>query len=144
MRETDTHVYFYTNYFSNWYSTKDIKSQFQDKMTGLYWNNTEECFMYYKAIFHNDKETAMKILDHANNCLHPSGVKALGREVKNYDDKAWSCVRFGYMVYVNYLKFSQNQEFRDKLSETKDKILVEASPVDVVWVLDWLKMMIEF
>jgi ribA/ribD-fused uncharacterized protein len=133
MRTTDTHVYFYTNVFSNWYSTKDIKPQFKDPATGIVWNNTEEAFMYYKARFHGDGQTANRIIDHANNYLHPSGVKDLGRQVKGYNDKFWSCVRLGYMTYVNYLKFSQNPDFKEQLLATGDKTLVEASPVDGVW-----------
>ncbi len=133
MKITDTHVYFYTNYFSNWFSTKDIKPQFTDPISSLTWNNTEETFMYYKAVFHEDFDTAAKIIKHAKELKHPNGVKDLGRQVKNYNDKAWSCVRLGYMVYVNYLKFSQNEEFKRYLLDTDDKILVEASPVDGVW-----------
>ena len=130
---TDTHVYFYTNVFSNWYSTQDIKSQFTDNITGLTWNNTEEAFMFYKAFFFCDTETMDKICFHSNNKYHPLGVKDLGRLVKKYDDKAWGCVRFGYMVYVNYLKFSQNADFKKLLLDTGDRILVEASPVDKIW-----------
>lgn len=133
MKTTDTHVYFYTNCFSNWYSTKDIKPQFRDFLTGLTWNNTEEAFMYYKAVFHNDSETANKIIFHSSRREHPLGVKDLGRQVKNFNDKAWGCVRYGYMVYVNYLKYSQNQEFKDLLLLTENKVLVEASPIDRVW-----------
>ncbi len=133
MKITNTHIYFYTNYLSNWYPTKEIKPQFADQITNLVWNNTEEAFMYYKAIFHNDLETARKINVHSIHRKHPSGVKDLGREVKNYNDKAWQCVRFGYMVYVNYLKFSQNPQFKKDLLNTGNRILVEASPVDGVW-----------
>jgi ribA/ribD-fused uncharacterized protein len=133
MRMTNTHVYFYTNVFSNWYSTKDIKSQFIDKITGLTWNNTEEAFMFYKARFFGDSETVNKICFHSNERKHPSEVKFLGRQVKNYNDKDWSCVRLGYMTYVNYLKFTQNDDFKKALLDTGDRILVEASPVDKVW-----------
>ena len=36
-------------------------------------------------------------------------------------------------IYVNYLKFSQNEIFKQKLLETGNRILVEASPVDKIW-----------
>ncbi len=133
MKITNTHIYFYTNFLSNWYSTKDIKPQFTDPLTKLTWNNTEEAFMFYKANFHQDFVTANKIVNHAIMRRHPREVKDLGREVLDYSDKAWSCVRYGYMVYVNYLKFSQNEDFKKQLLETSDKILVEASPYDAVW-----------
>ena len=45
----------------------------------------------------------------------------------------WECVRYGFMVYANYLKYSQNPDLAQKLLSTKDKVLVEASPSDLVW-----------
>ena len=37
------------------------------------------------------------------------------------------------MLNASYLKFSQNAPLREFLLQTKDKILVEASPVDKIW-----------
>jgi len=39
----------------------------------------------------------------------------------------------GFMKYVNYLKFTQNLEFRNQLLETENRTLVEASPYDKIW-----------
>jgi ribA/ribD-fused uncharacterized protein len=133
MKVTDTHVYFYTNLFSNWWSTRDIKPQFTDSITGVTFNNTEEAFMWYKAYFFGDEETAAKIAVHALERKHPSEVKALGRLVKNYDDKKWTTVREGFMTYVNLLKYQQNEWMLTSLKNTGDRVLVEASPVDRIW-----------
>ncbi len=86
--------------------------------------------MFQKAKFFNDK-SIMKMLE--NRDLAPIEAKNLGRKVAWFDEKAWDCVRYGMMVYVNYLKYSQNESLRNNLLHTKDLILVEASPVDLIW-----------
>lgn len=124
MKTTNTHIYFYTEIYSNW-----NRCSFIDPNTSLKFSNSEQCFMWYKAQFFNDGLTAVKILA----APHPKENKALGREIKNYNDKAWECVRLGYMVYANYLKFNQIRDYKNQLLETGDKILVEASPHDTIW-----------
>ncbi len=130
---TPTHVFFYTDYMSNWWSTREMKPQFTDPITLVTFNNTEEAFMWQKANFFDDFETAGQIVAHAKGRGHPRDVKALGRLVKGYDDKAWECVREGFMAYVNLLKYRQNPDLAAQLKETGYRILVEASPVDKVW-----------
>lgn len=133
MKITDTHVYFYTNFLSNWYPTKNIGPQFIDPIHNLTWNNTEEAYMWYKAYFFLDAESCANIALHSANKGHPSIVKELGQKVINYNNDAWSIVRYSLMVYVNYLKYSQNEDLKQKLLNTGDRILVEASPIDKVW-----------
>lgn len=130
---TESHVFFYTSYLSNWWSTRDIKPQFTDPITGLVWNNTEEAFMAAKARFFGDEETHALIVAHAAARRHPREVKDLGRLVKRYDEKAWSCVRVGAMTYPNLLKYQQNPDLGAQLKGTGDRVLVEASPVDKTW-----------
>ena len=89
--------------------------------------------MYLKALCFNDLETAEAIKEHARGSKHPSGVKDLGRMVKGYDDRFWAEKRFDAMFLVNLCKFSQNPQFSDILLKTGDKVLVEASPVDLIW-----------
>lgn len=121
---TDTHVYFYTNWLSNFKACKII-----DPRTGLTFDTTEQIYMWYKADFFNDRETRAKL----EVPLKPQDAKNLGREVANYDDAVWTFVRFGFMTYVNYLKYTQNEDLQKKLLETQNRILVEASPTDKVW-----------
>lgn len=124
MRITDTHVYFYSGIYSNWHPIT-----IEDNISNLTFNNTEQAFMYYKAKFFEDEEIAHKI----SLCSDPKGVKELGRQIFGYDDIAWGAVRFGIMKWVNYMKFSQNDNFKKELLGTGDKILVEASPYDSIW-----------
>jgi ribA/ribD-fused uncharacterized protein len=119
-------VFFYTNYFSNFH-----RGDFTDPHTGLVFNTTEQAFMWYKARFFNDENSMDKIS--TVGAQHPRIAKSMGREVQGYDDIHWECVRFGYMVYANLLKYSQNQELKDKLLATGDKVLAEASPIDLIW-----------
>jgi len=57
----------------------------------------------------------------------------LGRQVKNYDDKLWLANRYEIVKQGNYHKFSQNKDLKTFLINTKDRVLVEASPVDPIW-----------
>jgi hypothetical protein len=124
MKITDTHIYFWDGIYSNWHPC-----QLTDHQTNLKFENTEQAFMWYKAVCFNDTEIQKQV----EKTPSPKAVKMLGRQIKSYDDAIWSKVRFEKMVYVNMLKFSQNSEFKNELLETKNKILVEASPYDKVW-----------
>ncbi len=126
---TDTHVFFYSKgtIYSNWHRTP---CQFKDPLNGdITFDSSEQAFMWWKAVFHQDLRIASLIEKETN----PAQVKAWGREIKGYNDKAWECVRLGYMQYVCLLKFQQNPKWAEQLKATGDRILVEASPVDEVW-----------
>lgn len=124
MKRTKTHLFFYGGFLSNWATCK-----FTDPNGVKIFSNTEQAFMYYKAVVFGDLNTAAEIL----NTPEPDAAKALGRKISGYNDKMWECLRYGYMVYVNYLKFSQNANLREHLRATEDLILVEASPTDRIW-----------
>ena len=40
---------------------------------------------------------------------------------------------FVYVYDANYAKFSQHKDLKEQLLETGDKIIVEASPYDLIW-----------
>ena len=124
MRHTETHVYFWEGPFSNWDSCHltDVGS--------LKFLNSEQAFMWYKANFFKDKEICAHL---SSPFMTPKEAKKLGRQIKGYNEKAWDCVRLGFMVYVNYLKFSQNPSHGQILKDTEQKTLVEASPYDKIW-----------
>lgn len=123
--ETDTHFYFWTNWLSNWKICKIV-----DPLIRVSFNTSEQAYMWRKAYFFGD-EVTMKKLECSD--LTPREAKDLGREVANYQDDLWECVRFDYMVYSNYLKYTQNPDLKEKLLATGEKVLVEASPYDKVW-----------
>lgn len=120
-RETETHVFFWGGFFSNWYPSNFI-------VDGIRFNCGEQFMMYEKAMTFNDKEMAEKILATDN----PREQKLLGREVKNYDDKVWSEVRFE-KVKRGLMEKYKEEPFRSFLKERKDKIIIEASPSDRIW-----------
>jgi len=128
--ETDTEIYFYNlknkfNYMSNFY-----KTIFTDK-DGIKYNCSEQYFMYHKC----------KIFDQKNNILletiitetSATKIKKYGRQVQNFNDIIWKEKRFNIMLEALRLKFNQNEIIKQKLLETKPKILYEASKNDRIW-----------
>lgn len=85
--------------------------------------------MYNKALLFNDLKTAKKILYTTN----PSKIKALGREVENFDEKEWDQHKYNIVYQGNKYKFTQNPKLLEILLKTGTKTLVEASPYDKVW-----------
>ena len=85
--------------------------------------------MYQKAKLFDDNEVAKQILAAGS----PGAAKALGRRVREFDEKIWSEKRFEIVVEANRLKFVQNEDLKWFLIGTKDRVLVEASPVDKIW-----------
>ena len=60
-------------------------------------------------------------------------IKALGRNVSNYDDTVWSGVR-QIIIYRGLLeKFRQNKELEHQLLETGDAVLAECAVKDRIW-----------
>ena len=128
--ETDTEIYFYNlknkfNYMSNFY-----KTIFTDK-DGIKYNCSEQYFIYHKC----------KIFDQKNNILletiitetSATKIKKYGRQVHNFNDIFWKEKRYNIMLEALRLKFNQNEIIKQKLLETKPKILYEASKNDRIW-----------
>lgn len=118
----DTH-YFLTDEFSQWYPSK-----FKDEK-GIEFNCAEQWMMYSKAEFFGDTEIMQKILE----ATDPDEMKKLGRQVKNYDDEAWSYHAPTVVAVGNIMKFSQNPELWEVLDKTENKKLVEAASYDKIW-----------
>ncbi|GAA6167300.1 NADAR family protein [Sessilibacter corallicola] len=85
--------------------------------------------MYQKAVLFEDHLAAEQILS-ANN---PGKVKAIGRQVKGFDQTTWERECFSIVVEGNLAKFNSNQELKKFIVGTGDRVLVEASPVDRIW-----------
>lgn len=96
---------------------------------GVTYPTAEHWMMAWKARIFLDTETLAKIL----KAPHPKTAKALGREVKNYSEKAWQRARMSVVVQGNFHKFKDNHYIRDILLGTGDKILVEAALNDKIW-----------
>lgn len=108
--------------FSQW-----TKSEF--KVDGQTYSTAEQFMMAEKAMLFKDLETREKIL-HTHD---PKKQKALGRQVKHFNETIWQNKCVGIVTRGNLAKFSQNPEMRKVLFETGDKILAEASPFDRGW-----------
>jgi ribA/ribD-fused uncharacterized protein len=92
-------------------------------------NCCEQWMMYNKAMVFKDYATAQEVMEAED----PSHQKALGREVVGFDKKTWDSVCLSIVYRGNLAKFSQNEELKNQLLSTGDKIIVEASPHDPVW-----------
>ena len=109
-------------YLSNWYFSTFI-------IDDITYSSMEQYMMYQKAICFNDIEISKKILATDN----VSKIKQLGRKVSNYDENYWNGVR-QIIVYEGLIaKFSQNEELKTKLIETKDYYLAECAVKDRIW-----------
>ena len=120
--ETDTGVYFKSGYLSQWYETSF-------EFDNIEYNCCEQFMMAQKAILFKDFETKDKIMQ----TKQPKEQKSLGRLVKNFDEDKWNKHADDIVYNGNLAKFSQNSELKQKLLETKNKIIVECSPYDSIW-----------
>ncbi len=114
--------------FSQWFPFK-----FEEE--GIEYKTAEHYMMAGKAKLFNDD----KILEEILKSETPNQAKSLGRKVKNFDSKIWDEQKYEIVKRANFLKFSQNQKFKDFLLSTNNKILVEASPYDTVWGIGMLE-----
>jgi ribA/ribD-fused uncharacterized protein len=96
---------------------------------GKTYKTAEHYMMAGKAKLFNDMDVFEKILSKHS----PKDVKDLGRQIKNFDADLWNKEKYTIVKKGNYLKFSQNQQLKNFLIQTKNKIIVEASPVDAIW-----------
>lgn len=108
--------------FSNWWFCKIV----YDNKTFC---SSEQVFMYMKAKLFKDDEVAEKILATSNQ----KTIKALGREVKNFDQLVWDNFKYSLMREANDLKFNQNKDLQLLLLSTGDEQICEASPLDRIW-----------
>jgi ribA/ribD-fused uncharacterized protein len=112
--------------------TKTCFSQWWESpftVNGVVYKTSEHWMMAKKAELFGDKEMVAKIVA----AKSPAEAKDLGRQVKNFNESIWNEKRFEIVVEGNFHKFSQNEELKAFLVDTKKRILVEASPVDKIW-----------
>jgi hypothetical protein len=96
---------------------------------GVRYATAEQFMMAGKARRFGDEVALAAILEEAD----PSKVKALGRQVRGYDDAAWAAHRFEVVTAGSLAKFSSSEALRAYLLATGDEVLVEAAPRDCVW-----------
>jgi ribA/ribD-fused uncharacterized protein len=108
--------------FSQWYDASFV-------IDGQRYATAEHFMMAEKAALFEDQETRSKVLQAES----PGAAKALGRQVRGFDETVWLENRFSIVTRANEAKFSQNPELQKFLQQTGACVLVEASPVDKVW-----------
>ncbi len=96
---------------------------------GTPYATAEHFMMAEKARMFADEEARARILSAST----PAQAKKLGRGVRGFDEQTWNDARFEIVVKGNLAKFSQNPPLAAFLSQTGDRVLVEASPVDSIW-----------
>lgn len=96
---------------------------------GVMYRCCEQYMMAQKARLFHDVEMKKNIMD----AKQPKQMKAYGRLVKNFDANVWNNKSIEIVRIANYHKFLQNEDLKNYLLSTKDKILVEASPRDRIW-----------
>lgn len=96
---------------------------------GVTYRSAEHFMMTAKALLFGDDETAARILA----APHPGAAKALGRQVRGFDEQRWAERRFDLVVTGNMAKFGQHPDLREYLLGTGSRVLVEASPLDRIW-----------
>lgn len=96
---------------------------------GHRYNCMEQYMMSEKARLFKDKEMLIAILGESDQAK----IKAYGRQVKGFDPEIWHKHCIDIVFKGNYAKFTQNEDLKQYLLATGDKVLVEASPTDTIW-----------
>lgn len=91
--------------------------------------SAEHYMMAEKARLFGDSGALSRILTAGS----PGAAKAIGREVRGFEDGVWEGARFEIVRRGSRFKFEQNAELRTYLLSTRGRVLVEASPRDRVW-----------
>jgi ribA/ribD-fused uncharacterized protein len=96
---------------------------------GVFYPTAEHWMMAEKARLFGDEQILDKILASA----HPGEAKKLGRQVRGFVRKTWEKSREDIVTAGNLARFSQNPDLGDFLKATHNRVLVEASPQDLIW-----------
>lgn len=108
--------------FSQWWVSPFV-------VEGIGYKTAEHWMMAQKARLFDDNEQYQNILA----TERPAMAKKYGRAVKMFDNTVWQANCYQFVVEGNLHKFSQNQELKQFLLDTGDKVIVEASPFDKIW-----------
>ncbi|MBQ6500855.1 MAG: NADAR family protein [Mogibacterium sp.] len=96
---------------------------------GIKYRCVEQYMMAKKALLFNDTDIYEKVM----KTKDPDEIKALGRQVKDFDPDIWDRCKCEIVYNGNYAKYTQNTRLRNVLLGTGDVVLAEASPVDKIW-----------
>lgn len=109
--------------FSNWAPTPLFYDNRQ-------FSSSEHLFMYMKAKLFDDT-SVIKLPENQN--LAQFEIKKLGRQVQNFKQETWDKHKYHFMYVALLTKAEQTPEFTTTLQNTKNTLIVEASPRDTIW-----------
>lgn len=127
--DTNTRILFYGHYGKFGYMSNFFSSNFTEN--NIRYNCSEQYFMKKKQELFDPLN--IQLSDKILSCINPFDVKKFGRQVKNYNENIWNEKRYEIMKQGLRLKFNQNKDLKNKLKQTGNKNLYEASPYDKIW-----------
>ncbi len=130
--ENIKYIFFWSHKNNGDEITRSCLSQWYESIfvyEGFEYKSAEHWMMAQKAKLFNSYDIFKKII----NCRSPGEAKKLGREIPGFNDKTWDNEKYEIVIKGNLLKFSQNEKPYEYLINTKDRVIVEASPLDKIW-----------
>ena len=112
--------------------TKNCLGQWEEcrfTVDGVEYHTAEQFMMAQKAVLFGDEEIRREIMA----AKHPKQYKDLGRKIKGFVQDVWDKNCCDIVIRGNVAKFSQNEDMKAFLLNTKERVLVEASPFDKIW-----------
>ena len=101
---------------------------------------TKACFSQWylsdftvNGVLYNCAEKDYETLEEILSAENQKEIKDLGRKIKNFNEELWNREKYEIVKRGNLAKFSQNENLKEFLLNTGDKIIVEASPYDSIW-----------
>ncbi|TVQ33612.1 MAG: NADAR family protein [Phycisphaeraceae bacterium] len=119
---TERLVLFWDGWPSQWHPSPFV-------LDAISYNCCEQFMMSEKARMFGDLDALNRIMATRN----PRKQKAFGRSVKPFDADLWAAECQQVVFRGNLAKFEQNDELRELLLATGDRLIAEASPEDEVW-----------
>ena len=109
-------------WMSNWYRRKFVIDNFE-------YLHVEQYMMSRKAKLFHDSSSYTAILRETD----PQECKKLGKGVRPFDPSRWDEVKYEIVKTGNRAKYEQNPDLKQKLMDTGNALLAEASPRDRIW-----------
>ena len=109
-------------WMSNWYRRRFT-------VDGVGYIHVEQYMMAQKAKLFGDIGSYDAIMRETD----PWKCKKLGRGVRHFDAEKWDAEKYGIVKAGNRAKYRQNPDLMQKLLDTGNAVLAEASPKDRIW-----------
>ncbi len=124
--------------FSQWYKCSfrgerifRTPNYLKESEREISFSSAEQFMMYHKCLLSLDFESALEVL----STKDPKKQKQIGRSLKMKEEilETWKVFKTSVVYDANKAKFTQNEDLKQMLLETKGTTLVEAAPNDKIW-----------